>query len=583
MGPLQSFVNPGLLGLAALALVPLLIHLLRRRKPRTLEWGAMRLVRLAHERTRRRTSLENLLLLLLRMAAVAAAALLVARPLLDRSALPGVIDTPRRDVVLLIDASASMQQRVGGESAFERALREAAGAIADLREERGDRVLLILAETRARVLAERSLAEARAALAGELVAGDGTADYAGACALIGQWLARRSELEARQAPELRLYTDLQRDGFAAREFTAALDALAAHGVTFDVHALVPPGPAENLALAAPRVLLPHPRPGQPLPIEVEVHNAGTRPATARLALYVGGEKVGSEALGVDGGARASARFEARVAQSGEVLVEARLEHDLYALDDAHGSVIDVAAPLEVLLVSGETSSDPERDPTTYLQAALSTGSSGAAENPLTEAALFDARVIGAAELESPELDLLGPGMVWLADLPGLPAAAAQRLRARLDAGRPLVISLGPRSAARAWEPWSAGAQGEFGPQALLPAQLFEAREFPARAGGYFRAADIDAAHPALAFFGDERWRPLLCELPFRGFVAATPARGARVLARFDDAGASPLLLELPLARASTYLWTSSFDRAWSRLPDSPRTLIPLLQEWLIGA
>ncbi|TAJ02724.1 MAG: hypothetical protein EPO68_17895 [Planctomycetota bacterium] len=581
MGPLQGFVHPGLLGLAALAVVPLLIHLLRRRKPRTLEWGAMRLVRLAHERTRRRTNFENLLLLLLRMAAVAAGALLIARPLLRDDALPGVLDAPRRDVVLLLDASASMQQLAGGESAFSRALREAERELGTLRDERGDRAVLIVAGEQAQLLAERSLGEVRAALAGDLAAEDGTADYAGACALVGRWLERRSELDARHAPELHLYTDLQHSGLSTREFGAALDALAPYGVALQVHSVAGTERPDDLAVEAPRVLVPHPRPGVPFPVEVDVHNAGARPATARIALFVGGEKVGSEALAVDGGARTRARFEARVAASGEVLVEARLEGDAYPLDDASGSVIEVAAPLDVLLVSGELDADLERDPSAYLQAAL--GSTGGAETPLSDAALFDARVVGSAELDSPDVDLARPDVVWLVDLPSLSANAAARLRARLDAGAPLVISLGPRSEPSAWAAWSCAEDGAFGPQALLPARLDGRRELADRAPGYFRAATIDAEHPALSFFADERWRPLFCELPYRGFVASTPARDARVLARFDDPSASPLLVELPLARTSVYLWTSSFDRAWSRLPDSPRTLIPLLQEWLLGA
>lgn len=581
MGPLQGFVHPGLLGLAALAVVPLLIHLLRRRKPRALEWGAMRLVRLAHERTRRRTNLENLLLLLLRMAAVAACALLVARPLLRDDALPGVLDAPRRDVVLVLDASASMQQHSGGESLFAQAVSAAERELAGLSEQRGDRAVLIIAGESARLLAERSLGEVRAALAGELAAEDGLADYAGACALVGRWLERRDKFDARHTPELHLFTDLQHSGLSTREFSTALDALAPHGVSVRVHGAAGPQQPEDLAVDAPRVLVPHPRPGVPFPVEVGVRNQGSHAATARIALFVAGEKIGSEALSIDGGGSARARFEARVATSGEALIEARLEADAFRLDDASGTVVEIAAALDVLLVSGELDADLERDPSAYLQAAL--GSTSGAETPLSDAALFDARVVGGAELDAPDVDLLRPDIVWLADVASLSATAAARLRARIDAGASLVISLGPRTDASAWAAWSSDEDGAFGPQSLLPARLDGKRELAARAPGYFRAATIDAEHAALSFFADERWRPLFCELPYRGFFASTPARDARVLASFDDPSASPLLIEYQLPRTSVFLWTSSFERSWSRLPDSPRTLIPLLQEWLLTA
>jgi hypothetical protein len=103
---------------------------------------------------------------------------------------------------------------------------------------------------------------------------------------------------------------------------------------------------------------------------------------------------------------------------------------------------------------------------------------------------------------------------------------------------------------------------------------------PRHAGRYLRAADFDAQHPALRFFADERWKPLLTEVPFYGFVATEPWEGARVLARFDDEAGSPLLLERDYDRGRVLLWTSSIDRGWNRVPESPGTFIPLVHELL---
>ena len=61
--PFEGFVHPALAGLAALAVVPLIIHLLNRQRHQPLEWAAMRFVYAAYKRTRRRAQLENLLLL----------------------------------------------------------------------------------------------------------------------------------------------------------------------------------------------------------------------------------------------------------------------------------------------------------------------------------------------------------------------------------------------------------------------------------------------------------------------------------------------------------------------------------------
>ena len=101
-----------------------------------------------------------------------------------------------------------------------------------------------------------------------------------------------------------------------------------------------------------------------------------------------------------------------------------------------------------------------------------------------------------------------------------------------------------------------------------------------RRESYFRVGEFAVEHPALAFFADERWRPLFTEVPVYGFVGSEPVESARVLARLDDDGRHPLLVERAYDRGRVFLWTSTLDPGWTRLPESPRTLVPLLHELL---
>ena len=113
MGALGGFVNAGLLAGLSLASVPLIIHLLNRQRHKPMPWAAMRFVQAAWKKTRRRVQLENLILLLLRMAAMALLALAVARPFTGaKSPFAGLTES-RRDLVLLVDGSASMGWREG--------------------------------------------------------------------------------------------------------------------------------------------------------------------------------------------------------------------------------------------------------------------------------------------------------------------------------------------------------------------------------------------------------------------------------------------------------------------------------------
>ena len=76
----MSFLNPIMLaGLAAIA-VPIIIHLLNRRKFQKVVWAAMRFLRISVEQNQRRMRIEDMILLILRCLLVALLALALARP-----------------------------------------------------------------------------------------------------------------------------------------------------------------------------------------------------------------------------------------------------------------------------------------------------------------------------------------------------------------------------------------------------------------------------------------------------------------------------------------------------------------------
>ena len=71
----MTFVNASLIFGSALIAVPIILHLIMRRKPVRLEFPALRFIRQRHDTNQRRLRLRHLLLLLLRMAAIAPAGL----------------------------------------------------------------------------------------------------------------------------------------------------------------------------------------------------------------------------------------------------------------------------------------------------------------------------------------------------------------------------------------------------------------------------------------------------------------------------------------------------------------------------
>lgn len=118
---LQHFLNPALFwpGMALVA-APILIHLLNRVRYRRVRFAAMEFLLASQKRNRRRILLEQLLLLLLRVALVLLVVALVARLIVDPQQL-SLFQGARSHHVVVLDDTASMQDRDGAGNVFETA------------------------------------------------------------------------------------------------------------------------------------------------------------------------------------------------------------------------------------------------------------------------------------------------------------------------------------------------------------------------------------------------------------------------------------------------------------------------------
>src|SRR5260221_9460581 len=98
-----TFLNATLLWGLGLASIPLIIHLLFRRKFRRIEWAPMRYLKLTIQRNRRRIQIEQLLLLLLRTALILLLVCIIARPVVNAAGIrPWVGGGTRTGPILLL-------------------------------------------------------------------------------------------------------------------------------------------------------------------------------------------------------------------------------------------------------------------------------------------------------------------------------------------------------------------------------------------------------------------------------------------------------------------------------------------------
>ena len=493
----------------------------------------MRFVLAAYRKTRRRVQLENLLLLLARMLAVAALAFAVARPFASGDSPLAGLREERRDLVLVLDGSASMGLRGEVKTVHEEMIERATALIEDLDGPRGDQSAWSSPARAPGVPRDRPRGRgrdprhARPSPRRGLRPGGGLrrrgrrprgrprrghARRGGRAAVDrppGRDLLRPAERDRRRRRGLRL--DACAPALAER--VARLDALEIKAVVEDlgVRALRP----KNLSVSSVTLLGDQPRAGVPFDVAVEVSNHGDDEVLAeRVALAVGGERLPSQRLDVPARGTAEAIFTVVLATPGHRALEASLEGDRLGVDDRRALVALAPRPLEVLLVNGAPAERIEEDELGYFGAVLEPPDDGLGGGP--QVSPFVLTDLTAAELDSPDSPIERADVIVLANAPGVSAAVAARLQDRVAAGAGLVISLGDRLGDLGR--WSEHLWNEDG-TGLLPARLSRVVNSVRR----------NSYHRVLSFEEDPPRAPLLQ----RRAAASAPHGGAGLRLRPD--------------------------------------------------
>ena len=512
-----SFLAPAFLaGLAALA-IPVLIHLANRPKKDVVRFPSLMFLEKVEYQASSRRRLRNLVLLTLRCLALILLAGAFARPYIDRPDAPPVAVDGGREIVVLVDRSASMA--VGDR--MTRARAEAAGVAEGLR--RGDRATVVAFDHSA-VAANRATDDASAlrAAVDTLRPGAGATRLAPALRLAESILAG-SPLQRR---ELVVVSDFQR--------TAWDD---------EARAAAPAGATIRLA-----------------PLGGEVANAGVVGAAASRERFSGRERAritatirargqpfeGAVALELDdrvvqertvrvaGGATERVTFDPITLPDRPARAVVRIPADAFPADDAHYLALRGDRPLRVVI--GE---DPAADDRTSLYLGRA----------LQASAAYEVAVLPVAALTPAAL--AGADVVVLNDADPAGETGTGRLRDFVHGGGGLVVVLGPRSRGR-------------GVEALGIGRVEGTRDRTAAGGGSL--ARLDAQHPVFAPFRGGAAGQLAGARFFR-YRELLPAEGTAVLARYTDGTVAMAARDAGQGRLVAL--TSPLDGRWSDLVLQP--------------
>lgn len=379
-----DLLNPWMLaGLAGVAL-PVIAHLLSKKKYDIVNWGAMQFLKLGQE-TRRRVWLEDLWLLLLRMALVAWLAIALARPWVSATWLGDIGPQPNRDVVLILDGSYSMAWEATSVTPQEQAIRWIDKFVGQLRP--GDTVTLLEAREQVRTLIDpptRDMNRVRDVLK-QLSPPTGTANFPEALSHAVKLLSRTNHLRR----EVVLLTDGQSQGWFSDDSNLWLrlddlkkqSSVAPHLWVVNVlnageaNEEELTSPAERLNFHVER-LLPSRElsvPGFPIRFQTRVRfSGGSTSVTRPVHFEVDGQRLAerTQSITLAPGGEANIEFEHRFEATGSHLARVTLDPDDLPTDNVSEAVIVVTEAVPVLLVDGDPRPEPVQSETFFIHAAL---------------------------------------------------------------------------------------------------------------------------------------------------------------------------------------------------------------------
>jgi hypothetical protein len=534
-----GLIHLGFLAATAAVAVPIFIHLLLRPRARRVEIGTVRFLKLALRDSTRRRRLRRWLLLALRLAVVLLLALLFARPYLSGAGADG----RDREVILLIDQSASMGAVQGGQALFTRAQEAAEKVLKGLPEH----TVVHLAYFDAQGV--DPAAEARIDLARP--AGYAATGYAEAL----RWARDQIVLSPRPRRTVYLFTDLQRSGLRGNPPEALPEGVAVEVVEAGRPLI------RNLAVTDAEAGQTTLRDKEPVAVTAQLHNAGPFPCRdvrVRLVLEGGDPKIEqTQTVSVSAGSSQEVHFSVPVEKPGVYtgFVEVA-DDDEFPLDNRRWLAFEARPPDRLLLVDGKPGRTVYTNETYYLEAALRLRVPGKGA-PLTP---YEPERLAWGEGTS--LPALGPyRVVVLCNVDRVGEADVKSLGAFVSAGGALLVFTGDRVEAAGYEPLQraglvpAAVQGPAGPDV-------------------FRFASWDKEHPIFRPLSDPQQGDLR-RVTFHHITRLDPAAGVKVLAAAQSG--EPLLLEGRLADGTVLVVASAADRDWSDWPQT-RLYVPLVHQ-----
>lgn len=580
----MSFLNITLLfGLLAFA-IPLLIHLLNKRKHRDVKWGAVHLLHQVVEKNQKRLKVEQWMLLLLRVAIPALLAFLMAKPVLTRSIT--WLQDQRVSTVFLLDNSYSMQaENIDGQTRFEQS-RQAITEISEKLRDGSDIAVLTMGGQTGSVTDEsttdvdnllKTLNNANGAISANAAAANLTSSVQSA------WAELQGMDHA--GKEIIIVSDFQAndwaDGNVPSEVASVIEE-ARRSATPPSITLLPIGKqmaAENISVQSISASSSILAVDQKVMIRALIKNWGSQ-AQADQPIQLKVNDVLKETIRLSLGANqeTQAIFNIAFDRAGTHVVEINAGVDSINADNRLLKVISVREQLPVLIAEGTTASRPLEGDGAFLELAL---------QPFSQSRSQLKDLVVTNVLLHYQLDqwrLRNSKVCIMANVPKIDTGRLEQLKNFVQQGGGLIVFPG-----NFIDPQWYNREFFDSGNGLLPRQIL-ALEGKA-VGPDSTSQGISTQffnHPAMAFFNDpkngdlgrvqfDRWYGLGFNDNVSAELKRKVEKATSVVASHTDG--QPFVVEKQFGRGKVLLVSGPADASWSNMPAVP-VFVPMIQQWV---
>lgn len=510
----MGFLHSIILSALALAAIPLLIHLLFRRKSRILPFSTLQFLKNLESKRIRNVKLQNILLLILRTMILVLLVFAFSRPVIT-SGTAGAHE--RTSVILILDdsPSAGYQSRLG--TTWD-AIRKKAEEILNLLED-GDEVLVLSAghpHDSAEWTSDRSRTRDQVR---QWPLGQGAAQFQEVLLAASKMMEKARHVNR----EIYVLSDMHQNGFAVRE-----ESVPWPGDIRTVFVKVGPDGADQAAIRSASVTSRLVEKDKPVDLQASFANAGSdREILANV--YVESRRVAQASLHLTADDEVTHVFRFTPGRTGYLRGYVEIDDDPLMADNRRYFVLHVPEKIRVLLI-GERASDTE-----VLALAL---------QPSREInAHFEIRRLIAAQAATVRFSDFD--VVVMSGVLRISETLSRRVDELLQAGGALLVSPGPDSDVHSYNR-SLLAR-------YLAGQFVSVQRFPA---SFAEFGQIDYAHPLLSGLFTKPDEARIESPKFRSYFRLASGSG-RTLMSFGSG--DPFLVEKNVHDGLLLFMTASLD------------------------